>query len=385
MRTTGEKDTYEWWYFDTHLDDGSSLVVVFYTKPFIGGVGKGLAPYVSVELDRPDGSHHQWEAKADAAGFHAASDRCDVTIGPNTFRNVEWGEPLKYRIHVEEGPLLLDIDLIGQVPPWRPGTGYMYFGEQDEHFFAWLPSVPQGSVVVDLVLDGVQETLTGVGYRDHNWGDVAMTKLINHWYWGRAQAGAYSIVSSYITAEANYGSTEIPIFMLAKDGAVVADDPGKVRFSLEGEQVDEHSGKPFAQVVTYKYKDGTDRYVIRYQRKSTIVDDRMIDQMTGPGTCWPGRPGSTARTCGSRARWSSGFKSGIWCLGLPLSMRATEEPPAQPLIGHIGAHAVVRRRRDHQVEPLPQRGDAGCRIADQPTQGRSAPTGPARVLPPHRQ
>jgi hypothetical protein len=59
MRTTGEKDTYEWWYFDTHLDDGSSLVVVFYTKPFIEGVGKGLAPYVSVELDRPDGSHRQ--------------------------------------------------------------------------------------------------------------------------------------------------------------------------------------------------------------------------------------------------------------------------------------------------------------------------------------
>jgi hypothetical protein len=108
-----------------------------------------------------------------------------------------------------------------------------------------------------------------------------MTKLINHWYWGRAQAGAYSIVSSYITAEAHYGSTEIPIFMLAKDGAIVADDPGKVRFSLEGEQVDEHSGKPFAQVVTYEYDDGADRYVIRYQLKSTIVDERMIDRVTG--------------------------------------------------------------------------------------------------------
>ena len=50
-----------------------------------------------------------------------------------------------------------------------------------------------------------------------------MMKLINHWYWGRAQAGAYSIVASYITAEATYGSTELPIFMLAKDGAIVAD------------------------------------------------------------------------------------------------------------------------------------------------------------------
>ena len=59
-----------------------------YTKPFIEGVGNGLAPYVSVELDRPDGSHHQWEVKADATAFHAAIDRCDVTIGPNTFRDV---------------------------------------------------------------------------------------------------------------------------------------------------------------------------------------------------------------------------------------------------------------------------------------------------------
>jgi hypothetical protein len=281
MRTTGEKNTYEWWYFDTHLDDGSSLVVVFYTKSFIDGVGKGLAPFVSVELDRPDGSHHQWEAKCDPADFHASTDTCDVAIGPNTFRNVEWGEPVKYQIHVEEGPLRLDVDLVGQVPPWRPGTGYVYFGDQDEHYFAWLPSVPQGKVVVDLTLDGAHETLTGVGYHDHNWGDVSMMKLINHWYWGRAQAGPYSIVASYITAEAQYGDTAIPIFMLAKDGVIIADDPAKVHFSLIDEQLDEHTGKPYAQVVSYAYEDGAERYVIHFQRESTIVDERMVDRITG--------------------------------------------------------------------------------------------------------
>jgi hypothetical protein len=139
MRTTGEKDTYEWWYFDTHLDDGSSLVVVFYTKPFIEGVGKGLAPYVSVELDRPDGSHHQWEAKADAAGFHAATGRCDVTIGPNTFRNVEWGEPLKYRIHVEEGPLRLDIDLTGRCRRGAPARATCTSGSRTTTFSRGCP------------------------------------------------------------------------------------------------------------------------------------------------------------------------------------------------------------------------------------------------------
>ena len=29
MRSTGGKGTYEWWYFDAHLEDGSILVIVF--------------------------------------------------------------------------------------------------------------------------------------------------------------------------------------------------------------------------------------------------------------------------------------------------------------------------------------------------------------------
>ena len=32
LRTNGAKGTYEWWYFDSKLNDGSSLVVVFFTK-----------------------------------------------------------------------------------------------------------------------------------------------------------------------------------------------------------------------------------------------------------------------------------------------------------------------------------------------------------------
>ena len=33
QRIGTEKGRYEWWYFDAHLDDGATVVVVFYTKP----------------------------------------------------------------------------------------------------------------------------------------------------------------------------------------------------------------------------------------------------------------------------------------------------------------------------------------------------------------
>ena len=43
MRTDGGKGTYEWWYFDAYLNDGSKLAITFRTKPIID-VGKALEP-----------------------------------------------------------------------------------------------------------------------------------------------------------------------------------------------------------------------------------------------------------------------------------------------------------------------------------------------------
>src|ERR1700729_2400812 len=39
MRTSGDRGSYEWWYFDAHLEDGSSMVITFYTKPMLSPKG----------------------------------------------------------------------------------------------------------------------------------------------------------------------------------------------------------------------------------------------------------------------------------------------------------------------------------------------------------
>ncbi|MDB5539234.1 MAG: hypothetical protein JWQ89_961 [Devosia sp.] len=276
MRTKGGPGGYEWWYFDSHLSDGSSLVIVFYTKEMMNPGGP-LAPLVTLQLDRPGRAPVFLEARVPPAEFSASRDRCDVRIGQNTFR----GDLHDYQIHFSHGGVNVDVRLTGQVPAWRPTTGHLYFGDDDEHVFAWLPSVPQGTVSVDLGIDGKQEHLEGIGYHDHNWGDVPMPRLINHWYWGRAQAGPYSIVASYIFAEKAYGSAELPIFMLAKDGRIIADDQRRVRFHLADEHLDDKSGKPVANVVVYEYQDGPERFRVSYRRAQTIVDAQLIDRVSG--------------------------------------------------------------------------------------------------------
>ena len=279
MRTTGGPGSYEWWYFDAHLEDGSSLVVTFYTKWLLNPKARE-APMVQIDLDRPGRPPQQRFVHATAQEFRASQERCDVRLKDCYFR----GDLHTYQIKVvTEDGLSVEAELVGQVPSWRQATGVTYFGAHDEHTFAWLPSVPQGKVTVTIAERGAPaQTLHGIGYHDHNWGDVAMSKLLNHWYWGRARAGPYSVIAAYLYAEKEYGRAELPQILIAKDGEIVADDASKVRLVLEDVFVDEHSQKPTANRVIYDYaQDDRTRYRVIFQRSQTLLDQRFADTVTG--------------------------------------------------------------------------------------------------------
>src|SRR5205807_6862041 len=84
----------------------------------------------------------------------------------------------RYRIQATAEEIAVDVTLTGEVPAWRPSTGYMLFGADRSLEFAWLPSVPQGAVTVTYTVDGEQHSTTGVGYHDHNWGNVGLLKRL---------------------------------------------------------------------------------------------------------------------------------------------------------------------------------------------------------------
>jgi hypothetical protein len=276
-RTDGAPGTYEWWYFDAHLDDGAKLVVVFYTKDF-ADLGKALSPQVGIDLTLPDGTTTHKIADLDPADYTASTASCDVHIGENYFT----GDLHTYRIHARVEDIEVDVTLTGQVPAWRPETGYFLFGENSEHEFAWLPSVPQGKVEATYSIAGRASTATGIGYHDHNWGNELMLKLMHHWYWARGAAGPYSVIASYITAEEKYGYTPLPVFMLARDGKVIAEDGSKVTFEELGRYTDTDTGKPVANLTRYTYADGDERYVTTFTRHSDLAGAKFIDELKGP-------------------------------------------------------------------------------------------------------
>ncbi|MEU6198530.1 hypothetical protein [Streptomyces sp. NPDC047061] len=84
LRTDPGDTTYEWWYFDTHLEDGSALVITFYTKPMLAPT-LPLTPVIGIDLERPDGTTNERRLTFSPDQFSASGDRCDVRIAANPF------------------------------------------------------------------------------------------------------------------------------------------------------------------------------------------------------------------------------------------------------------------------------------------------------------
>ena len=275
-RTDGRSGTYEWWYFDAHLDNGAKLVAIFMTKD-LSMPKKPLSPVIRLNLDLPDGRSYSFIRDFPAESFSAATDCTDVRIAGNTFV----GDLSHYEIRAEIDDVKIDVTLDAEIRPWRPHTGYLVFGEQRDLEFSWLPAVPQGAVGGSYEVAGAHTEITGVGYHDHNWGNVGMTSIIHDWYWARGQAGPYSVIASYITSHEKYDYEPIPIFLLAKHGRIVADDASFVRFQAMDVSTDPKTGKPVANVTKYFYDDGADRYVVTFTKNRDLVANTFVEQMHG--------------------------------------------------------------------------------------------------------
>lgn len=276
-RTDGRPGTYEWWYLDAKFDDGATLVVGLYTKQYSAPEG-ALSPWVRVTLDLADGRRFDRTATFSQSEYSAATDRLDVRIGGNRLH----GDLHSCHLVAQIDDLALDLTLIGDVPAWRPATGHMFFGSDRSRHFAWLPSIPQGTVTARYTIDGEAHEDTGVGYHDHNWGNVPLGRVIHHWYWARGHAGPYSVIASHITSQRRYGYVSAPVFMLARHGEIVAGDSARATFEGSGPYSDASTGKPVYATTRYVYEEAGQLYAVTFTRETDLARDRLVETLHGP-------------------------------------------------------------------------------------------------------
>ena len=271
-RTNGKFGEYEWWYFDGKMDDGSSLVIVYYTQP-VTAIAPSYAPSVTFSLVK-DGKHIQDSMTAKAKDSFYGREKCDVKVGKSYCR----GDLRNYKLHYESDRVQADVKLATSAASWRPETGHFLFDEKK--YFAWMPSVPEGKMEATVTIDGETMHFTGTGYHDHNWGNIGMFWIMHHWYWGRAKIGDYQVISSYITAHKPYGYEHFPIFLISRNGEKLGDDPRYLTYSQSEPEFDPITEKHYHKKLVYDYNDGTQHYRITYSAEKIIETFVVADSKT---------------------------------------------------------------------------------------------------------
>jgi hypothetical protein len=76
-----------------------------------------------------------------------------------------------------------------------------------------------------------------------------------------------------------YGYQTQIVYMLARDGEIVADDDARVSFEVERVATDGKTGKPVADITRYTYRDGDARYVVTFERQKTILQAIFTERM----------------------------------------------------------------------------------------------------------
>ena len=249
-RTLQSTDTFEWWYFDGLLDDGTVVVVWFGDNWFYGSHKRA----VSVELTPPGQPTRRVMRTFDEPGSFSA-DHADIRIGPHQFK----GDLDTYLIHVdpaETGGIGCDLTLRRRVASYRPATGYIEAGKQ---YFAWLVAVPEGAVTGTLSADGVTRQVAGSGYHDHNWGNVSPAKLFDNWWWGRGRSGEHTIIASEIHGKSAVGGASVPLFFVCDEHQVEVNAFGSDVSTTEGAPVrhpDPNHKRPIGSGISFSVAGG---------------------------------------------------------------------------------------------------------------------------------
>ena len=175
----------EWWYFDAIFDDGYSVQIGFriYHIKKIGIVQSRINIY-------KDGKPVSEKLKVDfVSNFKVDMEYPNISLNKKKVvqfdeeaykKNNKW----KYRVKLSIKDSSIDLIFTGNTVGWKIETSDT----------CWAVPLPKAFVEGNIVINGKEIKVKGVGYHDHNWSYSPTTAMNNFgWFWGRISSDSLTI------------------------------------------------------------------------------------------------------------------------------------------------------------------------------------------------
>jgi CrtC N-terminal lipocalin domain len=189
----GKGVIYEWWYLDAAFDNGYSVSMSWQISDpkFVGNTA--ATRLVQFSIYDPSGKKTSVDATFDPKDVTASKTTCDVTMGTNHLK----GNIQHYDVQFLNKDMGCNLAFDSTADGFRgPPDGITYFTKEPARWIGWTIAQPRANVTGTLTVNGKDMPVKGIGYHDHNWGNVALSDMYNYWYWGRIFLPDYTFIYS---------------------------------------------------------------------------------------------------------------------------------------------------------------------------------------------
>jgi hypothetical protein len=210
-------NSYEWFYYDVHHENGGQLTVVFLgpnlfdvtladlksgsgTLGHVGVSAQAYVPNLGPVLCNDfviDASKLTYQENRDGSQWDLTIQNSHVHMqeGGNGMRDYHIDLNVTCRLGIGTfGTITGQLDYTGVLPGWKHGDGNLYASTDGSFYNSWLVAQPRAKVTGQYIITLASQNNKPItidvngdeGYHDHNRGNVPLSTANDGWYWGRA-------------------------------------------------------------------------------------------------------------------------------------------------------------------------------------------------------
>jgi hypothetical protein len=256
-----DPNVYEWWYFDIHNHDGTVITGMLSAQSAIGRVPRFGTPRAMsrIDVNRQNVQRNAIETFP-IDQFASATASCDVRSGGLTMR----GDFTELQITGKVKDHEINVVFRQTATPLRPGSGYVFLGSTDT-FQGWFNAFPSATATGHVIIGGETIEIDGVGYHDHNYGNVPISEGYRGWFWARPSFKRYTTLALEVQNGERFGGGSAPVLWVydkeTKKELVRATtlDDMTITFGSMVQFPDPLHGGAYPSVTVYDYRHDEDR------------------------------------------------------------------------------------------------------------------------------
>jgi hypothetical protein len=250
------KNYFEWWYFDFDLKNRHNLHIEWHAPVF--NMHDNFCMLIIRNYDG-DTALCKEEINTDRHVMKVFRYHRSVVGQNKSYCEIKFPAGCIYErdgnyfINVKEKNLLINIELERILPSIISDDEVIYKAGISDEFLSWNISLPRARAKGQLEMDDKIIEIDGLGYHDHNWGNLNIGRHLSKWIWLRVMFDDFTFIFGDIVDRKCYKKSIL--LLIDKNGRKIKPDSLELECNLSTNRTDYKISVPEDIIIKFRNKN----------------------------------------------------------------------------------------------------------------------------------